>query len=300
MRTVTVNGNDAGQRLDKFLGKFFKSMPAGMLYKAIRKKRVKVNGRRADISYRLSEGDKIDLYINDEFFEDKGGVKYEGKPSEIKIVYEDDNILVADKPSGLPCHSGGKGCEDTLISRITAYLFKNGEFDPSSENTFAPALCNRLDRNTSGLVIAAKNAATLRVMNEKIRRREVEKYYVCTVIGVPEEKSGVIETYLKKDGKTNAVSVSQGTEGARRAVTEYKVIGKTESGARVEARLITGRTHQIRVHMAHIGHPIEGDVKYGAPKNGRRDFQNLRAYKIKFNFKENCALDYLNQKTIEA
>ena len=115
MRTVTVNGNDAGQRLDKFLGKLFKSMPAGMLYKAIRKKRVKVNGKRADISYRLSEGDKIDLYINDEFFEDKGGAKYEGKPSEIKIVYEDDNILVADKPSGLPCHSGGNSGDDTLI-----------------------------------------------------------------------------------------------------------------------------------------------------------------------------------------
>ncbi len=300
MRTVTVNGNDAGQRLDKFLGKLLKSMPAGMLYKSIRKKRVKVNGKRADISYRLSEGDKIELYINDEFFGDKSAEEYANRPSELKIVYEDENILVADKPSGLPCHGGGNSGDDTLISRITAYLFKTGEYDPSSENTFAPALCNRLDRNTSGLVIAAKNAAALRIVNEKIKKREVEKYYICTVIGVPEEKSGIIETYLKKDGGSNTVSVSQNEKDARRAVTKYKVLSTTENGARVEVRLITGRTHQIRAHMAHIGHPIEGDVKYGAPKNGKRDFQNLRAYKIKFNFKESCALDYLNQKTIEA
>lgn len=300
MKTVIVNQNDAEQRLDKFLSKLL-NMPQNMLYKAIRKKRVKLNGKRAEISCRLKEGDKLDLYINDEFFKTEKSENLSNAPSDINIVYEDENILIADKPGGMPCHSSaGTQDADTLIGRVKAYLFKTGVYNPELENSFSPALCNRLDRNTSGLVIAAKNAAALRIINEKIKNREIEKYYVCLVVGVPNPPSGRIETYLKKDGGSNTVRVLEHSEkGAKRAVTEYSVIRESGAGAEVEIRLITGRTHQIRVHMAHIGHPIRGDVKYGAPKDSGRGYQQLRAYKIKFNFKEPCALDYLNGKTIE-
>ncbi len=304
MRTLIVNRNDVDQRLDKFLGKTLRGMPQSMLYKAIRKKRVKVNGSRAEISYRLREGDKIELYINDEFFDSGEELKEDLSHPRggISVVYEDENILVSDKPSGMPCHTAaGVADDDTLISRVRAYLFQKDEYDPASENSFAPALCNRLDRNTSGLVLAAKNAAALRFLNEKIKTREIEKYYICSVVGVPDPPSGKIETYLKKDEKTNRVSVLREYErGAKRAVTEYSLLRKTKRGAVLEVRLITGRTHQIRAHMAYIGCPVEGDVKYGAPRDGGRSFQHLRAYKLAFNFEGGGGMSYLSGKVITA
>ena len=171
MKSLTVNKNDSGQRVDKFLTKYLKSMPLPLIYKYIRKKRIKVNGKKTEISYRLNEGDFIELYINDEFFE----VKEEAtaflkiKPS-LNILYEDENILVVDKPQGQIVHSDDKESYNTLINHITAYLYNKGEYNPDEEHAFHPALCNRIDRNTAGIVLAAKNAAALAEINEKINK----------------------------------------------------------------------------------------------------------------------------------
>ena len=303
MKKIVVGGNDAGQRTDKFLTKLLYGVPAGMIYKWLRKKRVKVNGKRADGAYRLADGDVLELYINDEFFAENEKRRaalpaYLLEGRELRVVYEDGNILVADKPSGLSAHSPFGTDGDCLIYRIQAYLYQKGEFDPRTENTFSPALCNRIDRNTSGLVIAAKNAAALRGINEKIRNREIEKYYILRTEGVMSPRSGTLEGYILKDEKTHSVKFFKNeVKGAKRAATEYRVL---DDGGLTEVRLLTGRTHQIRASFAAAGHPLCGDVRYGAQKNGGKDFQDLRAYKIVFSFKTPSAeLGYLDGKAIE-
>ncbi len=291
MKKLIIGKNDAGQRLDKFLAKLMKNAPMGMIYKWIRKKRVKVNGKKQEISYMLTVGDALELYINDEFFDD--APKIVKKSSPLAVVYEDTNLLIADKPSGIAAH----GEEDCLLDRIQSYLFEKGEYDPNRENTFAPSLCNRIDKNTSGLVIAAKNAAALRLINEKLKNREIDKFYAAKVEGELKSKEGTIEGYTKKDEKNRKMEFFKTeTSGAKYCKTQYKVIRDNL----VEVKLLTGRTHQIRASFAAIGHPLVGDVKYGAAKNGRRDFQMLRAYKIEFNFKTPAeGLEYLNGKVIE-
>lgn len=295
MRQVTVNQNDAGQRLDKFLDKFLVGMPKSMLYKAIRKKRVKVNGKKGELSQKLCEGDILQLYINDEFFaEERADVpSWLNIPPRLKVVYEDENILIADKPSGLVAHADAARGEDSLLGRICAYLYQSGEYKPESEHTFAPALCHRIDRNTSGLVIAAKNAAALRMMNEKIRKKEVRKFYVCRAEGEIRPKNGILTGYLVKDGARNLVRVYDDEAEAKRlnpgvkvskAVTEYRVLSSQAGQTVAEVELHTGRTHQIRAQFAHIGHPLLGDVKYGAKKNGEKEYQQLRAYRLVFDF----------------
>ncbi len=291
MKKIIIGENDAGQRLDKFLAKLLKDAPMGMIYKWIRKKRVKVNGKKQEISYMLKVGDALELYINDEFF--AGGTRTVKKSTPPRVVYEDKNLLIADKPSGVAAH----GEADSLLDRIQSYLYENGEYDPGCENTFAPSLCNRIDKNTSGLVIAAKNAQTLRLINEKLKSREIDKYYVARVEGNLPQSTGVIEGYTKKDEKNRKMDFfAQEVSGSKYCRTQYRVLGN----GLVEIRLMTGRTHQIRASFASIGHSLVGDVKYGAAKNGRRDFQMLRAYKIEFNFKtEARGLEYLNGKVIE-
>lgn len=303
MRTVTAGGNDAGMRLDRFLTKMFYGVSGGMIYKWLRKKRVKVNGKKADGAYRLAEGDILELYINDEFFAEADEKKtdipsYLEKSSEIRVAYEDENILIADKPSGLSAHSPYGTETDCLLYRVRAYLYKKGEFDPGRENSFAPALCNRIDRNTSGLVIAAKNAAALREINEKLRGREIEKYYILRTEGVMRPSEGILEGYILKDEKTHSVKFFRSeVKGAKRALTEYRVL---DNAGYVEARLLTGRTHQIRASFAAAGHPLRGDVKYGAKKNGGGDFQELRAYRLVFNFKTPSEhIGYLGGRTVE-
>ncbi len=291
MKEFTVGANDAGQRLDKFLGKLLRDVPMGMIYKWIRKKRVKVNGKKQEISYMLCVGDRLELYINDEFFCGESAPVKKSLP--INVVYEDENILIADKPSGISVH-GEDGC---LLERLHWYLFDKGEFNPSAENTFAPAFCNRIDKNTSGLVIAAKNAAALRIMNQKLKERQVDKYYIMAVEGKLNPSEGVIKGYTLKDEKTRKVTFSkEKMTGGKEAETYYRTL----PDGLVEAKLITGRTHQIRASFAYLGHPLQGDVKYGAKKNGRADFQMLRAYKIEFNFTTPAGeLDYLSGKVIK-
>lgn len=293
MKQITVNGNDAGQRLDRLLGKILTDAPKSLIYKWIRKKRVKVNGKKQDAAYMLKEGDMLELYINDEFFAESRIPEYLNGNSDIDVFYEDENIIIVNKPSGLAAHGGGNNF-DNLICRIQAYLYQSGEYRPETEKTFAPSLCNRIDRNTSGLVIAAKNAAALRVLNEKIRQREVAKYYLLKTETVPTPPEGTIEGYTVKNEKENKVYFyKKPIENSKHCVTHYRVL---ENGT-VEARLETGRTHQIRASFAAIGCPLSGDVKYGAKPNGRHDFQALAAYKIEFDFSTDAGiLNYLNKK----
>lgn len=295
MKRIVAGQNDAGQRLDKFLIKLLKSAPKGMIYKWIRKKRVKINGKKSNIDSFINEGDVIELYINDEFFDDKKDIPaYLTRKPQLSLVYEDENILISDKPSGMVAHDG----DDSLICRVQAYLYQKGEYAPQNEKTFAPALCNRIDRNTSGLVIAAKNAEALRIINEKIRNREIDKFYILKTEGVILQSEGKIEGYTIKNEKENKVYFyKENIAGSKKCVTEYRTLDKEGT---VEAKLITGRTHQIRASFAAIGHPLVGDVKYGAKKDGKSSFQNLRAYKLVFSFNTPAGkLEYLSGKVFE-
>ena len=300
MKELTVRENDAGQRLDRFVAKAVPLLPDSLLQKYIRLKRIKLNGKGAKRDVRLAAGDKVQLYINDEFFEkpreDNAWLKV-GTPR-LTIVYEDENLLLLDKKPGVLCHSAGVWDYNTLIANVQAYLAQKGEWRPREEHAFAPALCNRIDRNTGGIVIAAKNAEALRILNDKIRDREIEKYYLCAVQGRPKPSAGRLENYLFKDAKKNQVFVRERPEpGARTAVTEYRTLSSRGALSLVECRLLTGRTHQIRVQMAHAGWPLLGDGKYGSERFNR-DFgekgQALYSYRLRFDFPTDAgALDYL-------
>lgn len=300
MKELMIGKNDAGQRLDRFVGKSVPLLPESLLQKYIRLKRIKLNGKGARRDVRLSDGDCIQLYINDEFFEkpkEENSYLKVGKPR-VSIVYEDENILLADKKPGVLCHSAGQWDYNTLIANIQAYLAQKGEWRPKEENSFAPALCNRIDRNTGGIVIAAKNAEALRIINEKIRDREIEKYYLCLVHGRPSPPSGRLENFLFKDASKNQVYVKSKSEpGARTAVTEYKTIRSKGPLSLVECHLLTGRTHQIRAQMSYAGWPLLGDGKYGSERFNKtygETGQALYSYKLVFSFPTDAGmLNYL-------
>ncbi|MBR2930826.1 MAG: RluA family pseudouridine synthase [Clostridia bacterium] len=307
MRELIIGKNDAGQRLDKFITKTL-DLPTSLLYKSIRLKKIKVNRKRAEIGTMLAEGDRIQCFLAEEFF-----ARFDGEGAEktlsleritpkLDIVYEDENILLLNKRPGISVHEDEHNAIDTLIVRIQAYLYQKGEYDPDAEMSFAPALCNRIDRNTGGIVIAAKNSESLRIMNEKIKLREIDKYYLAAVHGVPEPKEATLSGYLIKDDKTNTVRVfdKNPTRGAKEIRTKYKVIARSGDTSLVEVELLTGRTHQIRAHMAYVGHPLIGDGKYGKNKSDRErgyKYQALYSYKLRFNFTTDAGiLGYLNGK----
>lgn len=305
MKEFTVNRNDAGQRLDRFVLKAVPLLPQSMMYKAIRNKRIKLNGRRAEISSRLCEGDTVQMYLNDEFFDSVPETEFMSVSSSLNIIYEDKNIMLLDKKNGMVVHEDDDNTADTLINRVKRYLYDKGEYDPNAENSFAPALCNRLDRNTGGIVIAAKNAESLRILNRKIRDREIEKYYLCVTVGVPPKMADTVTAYLEKDSASNTVKVTDRKSATNKTiVTSYRVIRDNGSLALVEIKLGTGRTHQIRAHMAYIGCPLLGDGKYGINRINREykvKTQALYSYRLKFAFSSDSGcLDYLDGKEFRA
>lgn len=300
MKEFKINRNDSGQRVDKFLQKAVPRMPQSLMYKYIRMKRIKLNGKRCEISTRLNEGDIMQLYINDEFFDTAAETEFLTAPPVLNIVYEDENILLVDKKNGLVVHEDDEKTSDTLINRILHYLYDKGEYKPEEENSFVPALCNRLDRNTGGIVIAAKNAESLRILNQKIKDRELEKRYLCITVGIPPKKHDTMTAYLEKNADGNTVKVTdKKTPSNKTIITTYDVLKTGGRLALVEVKLETGRTHQIRAHFAHIGCPLLGDGKYGINQVNREykvKTQALYSYKLKFTFAgdDNGCLDYLN------
>ena len=300
MRIITVGKNDAGQRLDKFLTKAVKGLPLSMMYKSIRTKKIKVNRKRTEQKYILSEGDEIQLFIRDEFFDNPENDMWAlGRITpQLNVLYEDENIMLLNKRPGVLVHEDDEGGENTLIMHVQAYLYGKGEYDPESEQSFAPALCNRIDRNTGGIVIAAKNAEALRDMNAKIKEGEIRKYYLCLVHGVPKKREDVLRGYLRKNSRDNTVEVrDKYFDGAKEIITGYRVLESRGAQSLLEVELFTGRTHQIRAHMAHIGHPLVGDGKYGINKADKQKgfkYQALYAYKLKFPRTDNdSSLKYL-------
>ena len=314
MRRIEINANDEGQRLDKFVQKTVWGMPLSLVYKYIRLKRIKVNRRRAECSYRLVRGDVVEMYIPEEFSKkETDPAEFLNVQTELQIAYEDENIIICDKPVGMLVHTGDAGENDsdsaaereTLLFRIKAYLVQRGEYDPEAENSFAPALCNRIDRNTGGLVIAAKNASSLRAMNEEIKNGGVIKKYLCAAHGRFEKSSGVLKAFLLKDSVTKTVGVyDKYRRGTKEIITEYRVLdyNKKLDLSLLEIILHTGRTHQIRAHLAHEGHCLLGDGKYGDNKEDRRagwDRQALYSYQIAFK-PTTERFGYLSGKTVGA
>ena len=304
MKEFVIGKNDAGQRLDRWLAKALPLLPAGLAQKYIRLKRVKVNGKGSKKDARLNAGDVLQLYINDEFFETpapENAFLQLFKPR-LDIVYEDEHLLLVNKRPGMVVHGDETEKVNTLINHIQAYLYQKKEWSPQDERSFAPALCNRIDRNTGGIVIAAKTAEALRVMNQKIRDRELTKLYLCVVSGKMDPPDGKLEGYIFKDEVKKQVYVRSRPEpGAKTAVTLYRTLAVKNGLSLVECDLITGRTHQIRAQFAAAGHPLIGDGKYGSERRNReygRKYQALYSYKLTMDFTTDAGeLAYLNGKS---
>lgn len=306
MKTVKVGTNDAGQRLDKFLTKSFPNLPQSMMYKSIRKKNIKINGKRCEISSRLSEGDAIALYLKDEFFQTQPE-RYDflKAPNSLNLIYEDDHLLILDKKPGLIVHPDENYHFDSLIARIHHYLYQKGEYHPEEENSFAPALINRIDRNTGGIILAAKDAETLRIMNRKVKNRELDKLYLCIACGLFQKKEDTLKGYLEKNEKQNRVYISDSpSKDSKPILTKYRALAERGGFSLLEIELLTGRTHQIRAHLASIGHPLAGDGKYGTNAVNKKigfPYQALYSYKLRFKFTSEAGiLDYLNHREFEA
>lgn len=304
-KEIIIGENDSGQRLDRFLIKVFPSLKAGIINKAVRNKDIKLNGKRTETSYRLVRGDRVYVYFPDSLLEEKPkNTDFMAAGDRLSVIYEDENILLLDKEQGLVVHEDSSNTADTLINRIKKYLYQKGEYDPENEQSFAPSLCNRIDRNTCGIVIAAKNAEALRILSEKIKNRELTKKYICILVGKPPKNEDTLTAYLEKNADTNQVRISTEKTSKNLTIkTKYRVLESIGELTLAEIDLLTGRTHQIRAHMAYIGCPLLGDGKYGINKvNIKYGFkmQALCSYKLTFKFKTDAGiLEYLNGKTFE-
>ncbi len=303
MREVKITKSDNGIRLDKFLFKIM-TAPQGEVYRSLRKKKIKINGRRTnDGTVRLNENDIIELYINDEFLVSLEQASIDTEKNKVNnsaivkpnIVFEDDNIIVMNKPSGMLSQSEH---DKSLEGIMREYLKNKREYDFAS--VYKPSLCHRIDRNTSGLVIGAKKLTAHRIITEKIKNKEIRKFYLCRIQGVPNPQAGEIKGYIEKVEKNKMQFSGTKTDDSKYCELRYRTICNENGNTLAEAELMSGRTHQIRASFAYIGHPLIGDVKYGASKDGGRGFQSLEAYKLIFAFSSYAGeLEYLKGKIIE-
>ncbi|MCR4436767.1 MAG: RluA family pseudouridine synthase [Clostridiales bacterium] len=303
MRTLIVKESQANKRVGRVIRDAFPGMPASAMYKAFRKRDIKVNGVRVKEDYLVSPGDRLEIFITDEIL-DGLPQKNGAQPGRgFSVVYEDANILIVNKEQGIPVHPDREQSTGTLIDRVKDYLGEKGEYDPRDPSCFPPSLCHRIDRNTGGLVILAKNAESLKILLDKIKSREIKKYYQCLVKGKMEKEHAELKAYLCKDeNKSRAFIYDYPGKGSIPIITRYRLLAYKNGISRLEVELVTGRTHQIRAHLAHIGHPIVGDGKYGSNAYNRSlgaKYQALWAYKLVFGFKNAGRLDYLRGKKFE-
>lgn len=307
MKEIIIGTNEAGQRIDKFLRKLWPQSTLGQIYKLLRTKKIKINGKKVPPSYLLVMGDKLEIYSagQEASTPRKITISLESV-SPLAIIHEDNNLLLVNKPAGILVHPANPQDQHTLIQQVLAYLYQKGEYNPQKELTFTPAACNRLDRNTSGLVIIAKNFPALQILNEMIRLGKIAKYYQGLVKGQIHKK-GEIKGYLLKDHQENKVDISSvKKEGSKEIHTVYRPLDANSQYTLLEIQLITGRTHQIRAHLASLHHPLIGDSKYGSKKindyflqNFQLKHQFLHAYKLVFTVAP-APLEYLNSKTFIA
>ncbi len=290
MREMIIAENDANQRVDKFLMKALPTLPKSLMYKYIRNKKIKVNRKRCEIAQRLQVGDCIQCYISEEFFlTQKSAYGFLQVPKQLEVVYEDENILIAAKPLNLLVQKDRAGIQDTMNERLLHYLYDKGTYDPMKEQSFTPVFAHRLDRNTEGLLIGAKNAEALRILNEKLRDHEVMKYYLALVEGRLSQEQGEMFFYHQKDAQRNRAVLSKTpTAGSTLIHTSYRVLNTYEHDCLVEVLLHTGKSHQIRASFAQLHHPLVGDRKYGAKVNKAFSYQALCAYKVRFAFQGDC------------
>ncbi len=292
MKEIVINENEAGQRLDKFLGKLLKEAPASFYYKMLRKKNIVLNGKKATGNEKLTAGDSVKLFLSDETFEKFAGKRQTNDLAAsvpniaLEIVYEDHDVLAINKPAGMLSQKAKK--EDISANEyILQYLLESGTITRASLHTFKPSVCNRLDRNTSGILVAGKTLNGLQQMSKAFRERSMEKYYLAIVAGHI-SKPRRIEGFLKKDEKNNQVTIlSEPSNDAKPIITEYRPLKLVGQVTLLEVHLITGRSHQIRAHLASIGHPVIGDTKYGNPRLNREFLKNagvthqlLHAYRL--------------------
>lgn len=297
---IKIGTNEAGQRCDKFLRKLLKDVPLSAIYKAFRKGDIRVNGKKIKEQYVLEEGDEIVIKYLKTSGEKKEFVRIDNN---FKVTYEDENILMVEKWPNLLVHSDTKGGAPTLTDYVLSYLYDKGDYEPEKEITFTPAPCNRLDRNTSGVVIFGKNFKYLKALNEAIRERDIEKYYMALVQG--RIKDGIYTGYILKNEDANISKVYKNeVPNSKEIAMEVKNIQSCGTFSLIEINLLTGRSHQLRAHLASLGNPIVGDSKYGDKKLNSffvnrygLDFQFLYAYKVIFK-SDSDELKYMKNKTI--
>ena len=305
MRELTVGKNDEGLRLEKFMARTFRTMPPALIRKYIRLKCIRVNGVHGKADTVLHQGDSLKFFISDEFFEKAPSADLTRVRPSFGVIYEDEHVILMDKPVGLICQPDDRETYNTLANQLVSYLIRKGEYDPAAENAFVPALCNRIDRNTQGIVIGAKTSAALMILNEKIKVREIDKYYQCLVFGRPHPAEGDFSACLRKDAASNTVTVTdRPLPGSKEIRTAYRTLASDGKISLLEVKLYTGRTHQIRAHLAHLGHPLLGDTKYGTAAQNQDlpfKFQALSSCRITFSFSTDAGcLNYLRGKTFSA